>query len=242
MTCRRLKFRLCIWGCVLLSCGLAIGATGSSTANILVALSDTDAAPIPPDPALENLLRGVENKYNRVKTLRLHFQQIYSQDQQVLREEAGTLFLRKPGQMRWEYENPEHKLFLTDGHHVTLYIPEEKRVTETTVSSSDDLRSPMRFLLGGLKFRKEFEKIERVPGPPLDSGDIAFNAVPKQMKDRLEAVMLEVSPQFQIRRMILKEPGGIQTEFRFDSEASDIPLSPELFHFQPPEGTEVIRQ
>jgi len=235
MNCRRPKFRLCLWGYVLLRCGLAIGAPGPSAANATALAS--------PDPALESLLRGVESKYNRLKTLRLHFQQVYKEDQQVLREEAGTLYLRKPGQMRWEYENPEPKLFLTDGHRLTLYVPDENRMTETAVKSSDDLRSPLRFLLGGLQFRKEFQQIERAPEvPPLESGDIVIKAVPKQMKDRLEWVLLEVSPQYQIRRMILHEPGGIQTEFRFESEVSDLDLSPKLFHFQPPEGTEVIKQ
>ena len=235
MNCRRPKFRLRLWGYLLLGCGLAIGAPGPSAAHA--------NALAPPDAALESLLSGVESKYNRLKTLRLHFQQIYKQDQQVLREEAGTLYLRKPGQMRWEYENPEPKLFLTDGRRLTLYVPEENRMTETEVASSGDLRSPLRFLLGGLKFQKEFQQIERAPDvQPLESGDIVIKAVPKQMKDRLEWVLLEVSPQYQIRRMILNEPGGIQTEFRFESEVSDLDLSPKLFHFQPPEGTEVIRQ
>jgi outer membrane lipoprotein carrier protein len=235
MNCRRPKFRLCLCGYLLLRCGLAIGAPGPPAANA--------AAVAPPDPALESLLRGVEGKYNRLKTLQLHFRQIYRQEQQVLREEGGTLYLRKPGQMRWEYENPEPKLFLTDGRRLTLYVPEENRMTETEAASSSDLRSPLRFLLGGLQFRKEFQQIERLPdAPTVERGDVVIKAVPKQMKDRLDWVLLEVTPQYQIRRMILSEPGGVQTEFRFENEVSNPELSPQLFRLQPPEGTQIIRQ
>src|SRR5713226_1869928 len=231
MNCGRLKFRLCLWGCIGLSYGFAAGAAFAS------------ARSLPPDAVLEDLLRGVENKYNHVKTLRLRFHEIYQQDRQVLREEAGTLYLRKTGQMRWEYENPEPKLFLTDGRRLTLYVPAENRVTETEMSQSDDLRNPLRFLLGGLRFRKEFEKVERVSDPPpLETGDIVIRAVPKQLEDRLEWVVFEVSPKFEIRRLVLKEPGGIQTEFRFQGEASGLELSPDLFRFHPPQGTEVIKQ
>ena len=231
----RLLRHLCLWGCFLLGCGLAVDATTPPRAAL--------ARLLPPDPELESLLRGVENKYNRIKTLRLHFQQIYQQDQQVLREEGGTLYLRKPGQMRWEYENPEPKLFLADGRLLTLYVPAERRVTETQAAESEDLRSPLRFLLGGMRFHKDFQLVERVSDfPSVASGNVMLKAVPKQMRDLLETVFLEISPDYQIRRLILKEPGGIQTEFRFENEAVDLNLSPELFHFRPPQGTEVVRQ
>jgi outer membrane lipoprotein carrier protein len=233
MNYKRLKLTLLLGGCSLLCGGLAARAFPASSA----------VPGIAPGPELDTLLRGVEEKYNHLKTLRLRFRQIYQQDRQVLREEGGTLYLRKPGQMRWEYENPEPKLFLTDGRRVMLYVPQEKRVTQASVKASDDLRSPMRFLLGGLKFQKEFQQIEKVLDvPPLDSRDTMVKAIPKQMADRLEWVMLEISPEFQIRRLIMREPGGIQTEFRFGDETTDLRLAPELFHFQPPAGTEVVEQ
>ena len=238
MNCERVRSHRRFWGFILLSCLFAAAAPNPSAASG-AALA---ATPISPDPELENLLRGVENKYNRLKTLRLHFQQSYRQGQQILREEAGTLYLRKPAQMRWEYENPEPKLFLAEGKRLTLYLPEENRLTETEVANSDDLRSPLRFLLGGLRFQKEFQQIERAPDvPPIDSGDVVIKAVPKLMQNRLEWVELEITPQYQIRRMILKEPGGVQTEFQFKDEEADLRLAPELFHFQPPKGTQIIK-
>jgi len=237
MNCTRIRSHRWFWGYVLLSCLVAAAPNHSRASGAVPAVASFSL-----DAGLENLLRGVENRYNHLKTLRLHFQQTYRQGPQIVREEAGTLYLRKPAQMRWEYDNPEPKLFLAEGKRLTLYVPEENRVTETEVANSDDLRSPLRFLLGGLRFQKEFQQIERAPeAPPIESGDIVIKAIPKLMQNRLESVELEISPQYQIRRMILKEPGGVQTEFRFSDEEADLHLAPELFHFQPPKGTEVIK-
>ncbi len=145
--------------------------------------------------------------------------------------------------MRWEYENPEPKLFLTDGKQVMLYVPQEKRVTETEVKNSDDLRNPMRFLLGGLKFKKEFQSIEKSRDvAPLDRADVVIQAVPNTMREQLELVVMEITPQFEIRRLILKQPGGIETDFRFEDAKPDLPLSPELFRLTPPPGAEVVHQ
>jgi len=226
----RLKFGLCLLAWVLLSGGWWVERLSA-------------AFPVPPDPGLASALRGVEDKYNRLKTARLRFRQIYRQNQQVIRQEEGTLYLRKPGQMRWEYENPEPKLFLTDGRLLTLYVPAENRVTQMAAKEADDLRTPLRFLLGRLHFDKEFQTLERSPEfPPLESGNLVVKAVPNRMADRVEWMVLEVGPESQIRRLIVQEPGGIQTEFRFEDEQANLPLSPQLFRFQPPAGAEIVRQ
>ena len=233
--------RMLAW--LLLSGGLVSG-TSLSGASLV-------PAEVPPDPGLASTLRGVENRYNRLKTLRLRFEQIYSQNgsqngrqnRQVLRREEGTLYLRKPGQMRWEYEGPEPKLFLTDGRRLTLYVPAENRATQMAVKESEDLRTPLAFLLGRLRFDKEFESLEKSQEiPPLASGNLVIKAVPKLMADRVERVVFEITPDRAIRRLIIEEPGGIQTEFRFEEEEANLPLPPELFRFQPPAGTEIVRQ
>src|SRR5688572_26053033 len=132
-------------------------------------------------PDLSTILREVEKKYNRVKTVRMRFEQYYRQNQQV-RKEEGTLYLRKPGQMRWEYEAPDAKLFLTDGKRLVLYVPAENRATEMPVKESDDLRMPLRFLLGNMDFGKEFSRIETVSNPqPLERGNLVMRAIPKRL-------------------------------------------------------------
>ena len=77
---------------------------------------------------------------------------------------------------------------------------------------------------------------------PMKATTLRELAVPKRMADRVEWIVLEVSPDLVIRRLIFEEPGGIQTEFRFTDEEANPALALALFYFQPPPGTELIRQ
>ncbi|HEY7680987.1 MAG TPA: outer membrane lipoprotein carrier protein LolA [Terriglobia bacterium] len=205
-----------------------------------LAAQGTGVAPSP--PALGEVLRGVESKYNRMKSMKAHFQQIFRQGSQVRREE-GMLYLSKPGKMRWEYENPEPKLFLTDGKRLILFVPSENRVMESAIKESADLRAPLAFLLGNLNFAEEFGRFETSPDlAAVGAGNIVFKAFPKRMGERLEWILFEVTPEFQIRRVVAREAGGIETEFRFTEEQSNPVLAQSLFRFVPPDGAEVVRE
>ncbi len=74
------------------------------------------------------LLKGVEQRYNRAKTLQVHFVESYSVQGRARKSESGELTLRKPGRMRWDYTSPSGKLFVSDGKDVYLYTPEAHRV------------------------------------------------------------------------------------------------------------------
>ncbi len=231
MNCRRSKLHLCLLGLILLAC--------YKQTEILAHASP----PAPPQRSMSEVLKNVERKYNRLKTVRMRFQQIYRQGDRIIREEEGILYLRKPGKMRWEYERPEPKLFLTDGRRLILYLPNENRMTETAVKESGDLRTPLRFLLGNMRFAEEFRRIETSTDfEPLEDGNLVLKAFSERLENRLEWVLFEINPEHQIRRLVLQEPGDIQQEFRFEGEESNLPLSEQLFRFLPPEGTEVIRQ
>ena len=78
--------------------------------------------------ALDALLKGVETRYNKALTLEVLFHEGYTAPQHPKRTESGTLRLRKPGRMRWDYSDPAGKLFLSDGKNLYLYTPNNKRV------------------------------------------------------------------------------------------------------------------
>lgn len=233
MGCRRRNYCLSITALFLLT-GLLLAAVS----QIVV------AAPATPQPSAVDLLQGIESKYNRLRSVRMRFQQLYRQGRQTLRREEGTLYLSKPGQMRWEYETPEPKLFLSDGQKLLLYVPSENRMTETQLKNSGDLRTPLSLLLGQLRLQEEFDEIIQGPFdlPPLEAGNTVLKATPKHFEGRLEWVVFEINPKSEIRRIIVAEPGGMQTEFRFEQEERNIPVAASLFRFEPPSGTEIVRE
>jgi outer membrane lipoprotein carrier protein len=109
------------------------------------------------DAALDQMLKAVEDHYNRAKTLQILFTEEYTAEGRVRRPESGTLILRKPGRMRWDYTSPAGKLFISDGKTVYLYTPDAHRVERAPLKASDDMRAPLAFLLGKLDFAREFK-------------------------------------------------------------------------------------
>ena len=56
----------------------------------------------------------------------------------------------------------------------------------------------------------------------------------------LREVLLETDPQARLVRVILREAGNIETEFRFRNWEENIPILEAQFHFQPPPGVTIV--
>src|SRR5207248_9015450 len=100
------------------------------------------------------IAQAVDSRYNHLQTLHAEFTETY-RGAGIERTESGSLWLKKPGKMRWEYRAPKVKLLLGDGKDAWFYLPEDRQVRRTSVKKLDDLRSPLSFLLGKTQPEKE---------------------------------------------------------------------------------------
>jgi len=183
---------------------------------------------------------AVDEHYNHLKTFKAAFTEIYQGDG-ISRTESGTLWLKKPSRMRWEYHVPREKLFLTDSQTAYFYVTGDRQAKKTPAKNLDDLRSPLRFLLGKTKLEKELEGLSLAPDlNPLQAGDVVMRGVPKIMKDRVSDVVLEVSPAHQIHRIVIHGLDSTVTDFRFSQIEENVPVQDSLFHFTPPPGVDTI--
>ncbi|HEY2498974.1 MAG TPA: outer membrane lipoprotein carrier protein LolA [Candidatus Angelobacter sp.] len=184
--------------------------------------------------------RAVDEHYNHLKTFKASFTEIFQGDG-ISRTESGTLWLKKPGRMRWEYRVPRDKLFLIDSQNAYFYVTGDRQARKTPVKNLDDIRSPMRYLLGKTKLEKEFDGLSLAPDlTPIEAGDVVLRGVPKTMKDRVSEVVLEVSPSHQIRRIVIHGLDGTTTDFRFSQIEENVPVQDSLFRFTPPPGVDVF--
>lgn len=188
---------------------------------------------------------AVDEHYNRLHTLQAEFTEIY-RGAGIERTESGTLWLKKaglkkPGKMRWEYRSPREKLFVSDGKDAWFYVPEDRQARKTPVRKLDDLRSPLAFLLGKTKLEKELQELSlAVDIAPLTPENVVLRGVPKGLADRVSDVLLEITPDHQIARMIINEVDGSVTEYRFNQQQENVPLADGRFQFTPPAGTETV--
>ena len=129
-------------------------------------------------PDLRRVADGVDKHYNGLASLQAGFSETY-RGGGLGRSESGTMWLKKPGRMRWEYDKPVKKLFVTDGKIAWFYVPGERQARRAAVKSFDDLKSPLRYLLGHTKLEKEFSSLSFATGEPLDQpADFALSGVP----------------------------------------------------------------
>jgi outer membrane lipoprotein carrier protein len=157
------------------------------------------------------------------------------------RTESGTVWLKKPGKMRWEYRSPRDKLFLSDGKDAWFYVPGERQVRRTAVKKLDDLRSPLAFLLGKTKLEKELQGLSLAPDvAPLATGDWVLRGVPKSLADRVSQVLLEITPEHWIGRILIEEVDGSTTDYRFTNQRENVDIPDRQFQFAVPDGVEVI--
>jgi len=157
------------------------------------------------------------------------------------RTESGTLWLKKPGKMRWEYRSPREKLFVSDGKAVWFYLPADRQARRESAKKLEDLRSPMAFLLGKTKLEKELHGLSLASDvPPVEAGDVVLRGVPQAMENQVSQVLLEITPAHEIRQITLQDVDGSSTEYRFTDQKGDVAVANAQFEFHPPAGTEVV--
>ncbi len=114
-------------------------------------------------PSVHELAQRVDQRYDRLQSLKAGFSESYA-GLGMTRTESGTLFLRKPGRMLWQYSSPAGKIFLLDGKYALFYAQGDAQVQRIPASELDDLRSPLRFLLGHTQLEKELTGLTLGPG------------------------------------------------------------------------------
>jgi outer membrane lipoprotein carrier protein len=194
---------------------------------------------------IHQLARAVDAHYNHLRSLESDFTEIYRGDGPE-RVESGTLWLKKPRKMRWEYRSPNEKLFISDGQAVWFYLPAERQLRKTALRKLDDVRSPVAFLLGKTKLENELRGLSKaVDQSPLDPANTLLRGVPQSivsesMAGQVSEVQLEITPSDQIVRIVLMEADGAATEFRFAGWKENLELSDSRFQFSPPPGVETV--
>ena len=192
-------------------------------------------------PDVHAIADKVDQRYNHMQTLEAEFAETYS-GAGMTRKESGTLELKKPGRMRWDYDEPRPKMFLTDGATAWFYVPGERQVRRTPVKQIEDLRSPLRYLLGKTKLEKEFVGLTiATDAKPLNLGDIVLRGLPKGMQERVSQALLEITPEGLITRIVVEELDGSVTEFRFLQQKENVQIADARFKFVPPAGVEVVQ-
>jgi outer membrane lipoprotein carrier protein len=184
------------------------------------------------------LAKTVDNHYNHLISLQARYTERY-QGMGMDRSESGTLTLKKPGRMRWAYDSPVGKIFVLNAHDAISYTPGDAQATRISAQQLDDLRSPLRFLLGHTELTKELDHLSLLPAnnqPALYD----LSGVPKGMGQKLRSLTLTVDASGVIHAMRMEEVDGAVTTFTFTDLRENLPTSDADFTFTPPPGVAIV--
>ena len=187
-------------------------------------------------PTAAEIAKRVDEHYNHLQSLKADFTEQYD-GLGMHRSESGLMMLRKPGRMRWEYQSTVGKVFVLDGKYAWFYAPGDTQVQRIAASQLDDLRSPLRFLLGHTKIESELEGLRLSAG---SSGGFTLSGVPKGQQKRITKLLIDVSATGVIAGIEIDEVDGARTRFTFSNEAPNAQIPESAFHFAPPAGVPIV--
>lgn len=189
------------------------------------------------DAELDRLVDGLQAKYNRLTSLSAAFVQIHTQPGEGVRRESGRLLLKKPGRMRWDYDGPEKKLYLSDGKSVYEYVSTDGFATRMSLRDSDDWRAPFAFLLGRGNLRSDFKRIDFDLESPSRAGNRVLRLIPKREQE-FKVLLVEVDPvTLQLVRLSFVDRQGARSDFLFSGMQENVPAAEARFAL--PTGIEV---
>ena len=194
----------------------------------------------PAAPPVSRLLASLQARYARIADFSADFEHRYAGG--VLRTsdvERGTVHVKKPRRWRFDYVDPEPKLFVCDGTTIHSWFPADRQVVVSPLPAAGSASTSIAFLAGEGDLLRDFTA-RYASGRPADGawsveltpvGDGAGYESLTLTMDRATLDILEIATtDFQ---------GGVST-YVFSNIMQNRGLPDTLFVFDVPAGVEII--
>ena len=168
--------------------------------------------------------RRIEHYLNGIHTLAAHFEQFGGDGS----TETGTLYLARPGRMRFEYTPPSPLLLLADGSFVVYVDSKLKQVTYLPINST-----PAWFLLR--------ERISLTDGVTIThfedrAGVLRVTLVQNKAPDQGSLTLTFSDQPLELRQWTVVDAEVKSTTVVLSDPHYGVPIDPRLFTFTDPRG------
>jgi outer membrane lipoprotein carrier protein len=152
--------------------------------------------------------------------------------------EHGTVQIKKPGRMRWEYTTPDKKTFVSDGRRIYSWVPADKQVIVSSVPPDDEATTAVLFLAGKGNLTRDFN-VSYAEGAAADTWALRLD--PKQKQRDYDWLIVGVDPKtLQIRSLTAADQQGGRSTFEFSNYRENTGIADSVFTFKIPRGADVI--
>lgn len=193
--------------------------------------------------AVDEVVEKVEATCAQTQDLSARFQQkATNRTLNEDRDASGVFLAKRPGKMRWEYQKPEPRLFVTDGKTLWDYSPADKQVRVQEVAQALTSRVPMSFLAGDCTLRRDFEiSLVENAATRSDPRIRILDLRPKRPEAGIARMFLEVSVKgYMVEKTTVLDAYGNTTVIALTNLKLNPGLSDDQFRFTPPAGVRVV--
>ena len=187
------------------------------------------------------IVSNIEKKYASINNLNSTFTQetrIKDLEEKVL--SSGKVWFKKPGMMKWQYEEPWKDTIVSDGKKVWYFDSQEKQVTET------ELQSVWADSLGSYTVISILEDLDRLfdvrvgAGSSDEQGNILLDLKQKN-QEQSKQVTIAVDPKtYMLRKIIIGDIFGNTTVIKLGGAEVNLNIPDSFFTFRKPEGAGTV--
>ena len=190
---------------------------------------------------VEEVALKAEKKLRSVQSIQANFHQIYYPSSvSTPLKEKGKFYFKKPDLMKWEYKDPEEKIFLYKEGVFLFYFPEDKELFQSS-SPKEKYESEILALLSGQKRLTDDYLIEFSPFPSENQKSWKLKLTPKEENDYTH-ILLEIDEKtWLIRKAIFFDWAGSKSEFHFSQIKTNIRFPQKVFELKVPSDVEIIK-
>lgn len=211
------------------------------TLSVLLAIAFSKLAAAQPTRNAAEVARAVQQRYDGIRDFTAKFTHVYHGG--ILRKtvtEKGEVQIKKPGRMRWEYADPEKKVFVADGSQIYSYIPADRQVIVSPMPAADQATTSTLFLTGRGNLTRDFD-VSFGDLPQAPAGSTVLKLVPRLSERDYDTLVLAVSPSNQIQVLSAVDRQGGRSTFFFSDIKENTGLADKIFAFKIPRGVDVVR-
>ena len=208
----------------------------------ILAFGALDASAAAVEPSLETVVRKIQTAYDTTSDWKTEFNQvtwIEGFDSPIRSE--GSLYIKKPGKLRWDYRKPNRHQIMVNAERIWIYTPEHNQVIVSSSTEVSDSRLPLHFLTGVGRLNQDFTVQWTDPDQPWENDAPSLTLIPRGSGTGLSRLLVKVDPvRYFITELTLFQLNGNHSVFRFSHIRDNTGIKDSFFVFAAPEGVVVV--
>lgn len=196
------------------------------------------AAPAGAAPDVKAVVDGIQTFYADAQDLQASFTQRYTYlvyDRTQVSN--GIVYFKKPGMMRWDYQQPQPKVFVADGQTLWVYEPTENQAFKRKLADAQ-LPVALTFMSGKGKLLEEFDAKLL---PSKDAAAYVVELIPKRHAGDYKSLRLTVDAKtYAVTASTVVDPVGNTNALTFTDVKTNVGLPDAGFKFRPPDGVRIV--